>query len=163
MAGDSAGGSLAAVACQQLRHGEVTLRAQVLFYPSTDLSPAGEAFPSRQQNSAVPPLTLALMKAMSDPFVTGFDRTDPKVSPLQATDFGGLPPALIFTGECDVLRDDGRAYRDALQRAGVVVEYIEYPGMVHGFIEMAGVLPVTDTAIQKAAVFLKACFLCKQG
>lgn len=158
VAGDSAGGSLAAVACQQLRAGEVTLRAQVLFYPSTDLSPSGDAFPSREQNGTVPPLTLSLMKAMSEPFVVGFDRRNPKVSPLQATDFTGLPPALIFTGECDVLRDDGRAYRDALQQAGVAVEYIEYPGMVHGFIEMAGVLPVTDAAIERAGEFLTEYF-----
>lgn len=93
------------------------------------------------------------MKAMSEPFVVDFDRRNPKVSLCRRRISQGSP-ALIFTGECDVLRDDGRAYRDALQQAGVAVEYIEYPGMIHGFIEMAGVLPVTDAAIQRAGAFL---------
>lgn len=154
VAGDSAGGSLAAVAAQQLR-GQVPLHAQVLFYPSTDLSPASHDFPSRRENGAVPPLTLELMHALSDPFVAGFDSADPRLSPLRAPDLHDLPPALIFAGECDVLRDDGRFYRDALRAAGVAVEYVELPGMVHGFVEMAGVLPAVVRAIERAGVFLR--------
>jgi len=154
VAGDSAGGSLSAVACQQLRGSEVTLRAQVLFYPSTDLSPASQDFPSRRENGAVPPLTLELMHALADPFVASFDAADPRLSPLRASDLHGLPPALIFAGECDVLRDDSRFYRDALRAAGVPVEYVEVPGMVHGFIEMAGVLPAAAQAIEHAGAFL---------
>lgn len=154
VAGDSAGGSLSAVATQQLR-GEVPLRAQVLFYPATDLSPAAEGFSSRFENGNVPPLTLAAMHALSDPFVRDFDTTDPRLSPLRASDFHGLPPALIFAGECDVLRDDGRHYRDALQKAGVEVDYVEVPGMVHGFIEMAGVLPAAVQAFERAGTFLR--------
>ncbi|WP_369977081.1 alpha/beta hydrolase [Xanthomonas bundabergensis] len=155
VAGDSAGGSLAAVACQQLR-GEVALRAQVLFYPSTDLSPAAREFPSRRENGAVPPLTLALMQAMSDPFVAAFDTRDPRLSPLRAPDLRGLPPALIYAGACDVLRDDGRRYAEALRAAGGAVEYVELPGMVHGFVEMAGVLPAAVQAIEYAGAFLRA-------
>ncbi|MFT4248797.1 MAG: alpha/beta hydrolase, partial [Pseudomonas sp.] len=155
VAGDSAGGSLSAVACQQLRGSEVGLRAQVLFYPSTDLTPAADALPSRRENGAVPPLTTALMKTLSDPFVAGFDPRDPRLSPLHAPDLGGLPPALIFTAACDLLRDDGRAYRDALLAAGVPVEYVELPGMVHGFIEMAGVLPAAVQVLAQAGAFLR--------
>jgi acetyl esterase len=154
VAGDSAGGSLSAVVSQQLRGSEVTLRAQVLFYPSTDLTPAADAFPSRRENGAVPPLTIGLMKALSDPFIADFDTRDPRLSPLHAPDLHGLPPTLIFTGQCDVLRDDGRAYRDALRAAGVLVDYVELPGMVHGFIEMAGVLPAAVQAMRDAGGFL---------
>ncbi|RCW67951.1 alpha/beta hydrolase [Pseudorhodoferax soli] len=155
IAGDSAGGSLAAVVCQQLRGSEVSLRAQVLIYPCTDVSPAGDAFDSRRKNGAVPPLTLEAMRAMVIPFLAnGFDTRDPRVSPRLASDLHGLPPALIVTGECDILLDDGRLYRDALSEAGVPVEYIEYPGMIHGFIEMAGVLPAAQTAMEQAAAFL---------
>jgi len=154
VAGDSAGGSLSAVVCQRLRR-EVPLRAQVLFYPSTDLSPVGEHFPSRSENGAVPPLTLALMKAMSAPFSDSFDTTDTRLSPLLEPDLGNLPPALIITAECDVLRDDGRLYRNALRAAGVPVEYVEVPGMVHGFIEMAGVLPAALDAIERAGAYLR--------
>lgn len=155
VAGDSAGGSLAAVACQQLR-GDVALRAQVLFYPSTDLSPAASEFPSRRENGAVPPLTLAAMQALSNAFVAGFDTHDPRLSPLRASDLCGLPPALIYAGACDVLRDDGRRYADALRAAGGEVEYVELPGMVHGFVEMAGVLPAAVQAIEQAGAFLRA-------
>ncbi|UYC15875.1 alpha/beta hydrolase [Xanthomonas campestris pv. phormiicola] len=156
VAGDSAGGSLAAVACQQLRGGDVALRAQLLFYPSTDLSPAAREFPSRRENGAVPPLTLALMQAMSTPFVAGFDTRDPRLSPLRAADLRGLPPALIYTADCDVLRDDGHRYAEALRAAAVAVEHVELPGMVHGFVEMAGVLPAAVQAIEHAGAFLRA-------
>lgn len=154
VAGDSAGGSLSAVATLQLR-GEIPLRAQVLFYPCTDLSPAADAFASRSENGNVPPLTLAAMHALSDPFVGDFNTRDQRLSPLRADDFHGLPPALIFTGECDVLRDDGRLYRNALTKAGVEVDYVEVPGMVHGFIEMAGVLPAAVQAFERAGSFLR--------
>ncbi|PPU38853.1 alpha/beta hydrolase [Xanthomonas arboricola] len=155
VAGDSAGGSLSAVATQQLR-GKVALRAQVLFYPSTDLSPASAQFPSRRENGAVPPLTLELMHALSDPFVpAGCDTLDPRVSPLRAADLQGLPPALVFAGQCDVLRDDAYLYAAALRQAGVPVEYIEVPGMVHGFLEMAGVLQAAREAFTHAGAFLR--------
>ncbi|MBB5878767.1 alpha/beta hydrolase [Xanthomonas sp. 3498] len=155
VAGDSAGGSLAAVACQQLRGSAVTLRAQVLFYPSTDLSPAAREFPARHENAAMPPLTLATMQAMVAPFVEGFDPSDPRVSPLRAADLRGLPPALIYTAACDVLRDDGRFYAESLRAAEVPVDYVELPGMVHGFVEMAGVLPAAVHALEHAAAFLR--------
>ncbi|MFT8990376.1 MAG: alpha/beta hydrolase fold domain-containing protein [Gluconobacter albidus] len=96
------------------------------------------------------------MHALSDRFVGDFDAMDPRLSPLRASDFHGLPPALIFAGECDILRDDGRLYRDVLEKAGVEVEYVEVPGMVHGFIEMAGVLPAAVYAFERTGVFLRA-------
>ncbi|MFP6561846.1 alpha/beta hydrolase [Paraburkholderia sp. B3] len=153
VAGDSAGGSMAAVACQRLR-GEVLLRAQVMFYPSTDLSPAAQDFPSRFENGSVPPLTLELMQVLSSPFADGFDTCDTRLSPLREPDLHDLPPALIVTAECDVLRDDGRLYCDALRAAGVRVNYIEVPGMVHGFVEMAGVLPAAIEVIEGAGAYL---------
>lgn len=154
VAGDSAGGSLAAAATQQLRD-EVPFRAQLLFYPCGDLSTSGWALPSRFENGNVPPLTLGAMHAMSDPFVSDIDPRDPRVSPLLASDFARLPPALIISGDCDALRDDARLYRDALKSAGVPVEHIELPGMVHGFIEMAGVLRTAVEAVEQAGAFLR--------
>lgn len=158
VAGDSAGGSMAAVACQRLR-GEIRLRAQVMFYPSTDLSKAGQNFPSRYENGAVPPLTWELMEAMSGPFIDGFDTRDTRLSPLLETHLNGLPPALIVTAECDILRDDGRRYYEALREAGVPVDYIEVEGMVHGFVEMAGVLTVAVEIIERAGSHIRRAFL----
>ncbi|TFE42384.1 alpha/beta hydrolase [Paraburkholderia dipogonis] len=156
VAGDSAGGSLSAMACQKLRGEPFTLRAQVLFYPSTDLSPRSWNFSSRRENGSVPPLTLDLMRVLSDPFCVNFNTKDPRLSPLLEHDLSNLPPALIVTAECDLLRDDGRFYRDALGAAGVPVEYFEVPGMIHGFLEMAGVLPVGVQTIDRAGKFLRA-------
>ncbi|GAB2791506.1 alpha/beta hydrolase [Halomonas shantousis] len=155
VAGDSAGGGLSAMACQQLRGSEVALCAQVLFYPSVDLTPDSDDFPSRQRNGDVPPLTTELMHALAEPFVGDHDTTDLRVSPLRATDFSGLPPALIVAAEYDALLDEGRYYRDALQAAGVAVEYVEVPRMVHGFIEMAGAVSAAARTLDQAAGFLR--------
>jgi acetyl esterase len=155
VAGDSAGGGLAAVCALHFRDTDVALRAQVLFYPGTDLSPASLAFDSLRENGAVPPLTLELMTFFSEKFLTTCDPFDPRISPLRAPNHRGLPPTLIFTAECDAIRDQGRHYRDALERAGVEVEYVELPGMIHGFVEMAGVLPASARAFERAAEFLQ--------
>ncbi|MCI0509371.1 acetyl esterase [Chromohalobacter marismortui] len=154
VAGDSAGGGLAAMACQQLRGSEVALCTQVLFYPGVDLTPDSDDFPSRQRNGNVPPLTTDLMHALAEPFIGGYDTTDLRVSPLRATDFSGLPPALIVTAEYDALLDEGRRYRYALEAAGVPVVYEEVPRMVHGFIEMAGVVSAAAHILDLAAAFL---------
>lgn len=154
IAGDSAGGGLCAAVTQNLRH-EISITAQVLFYPATDLSPSSVNLPSRHENGNIPPLTLKVMEVMFAPYIGKFDSYDPRLSPALASDFHGLPPALIIVGDCDVLRDDGRSYRDALRRAGVSVEYTEVPGMVHAFIEMAGVLPASIRAFEDASSFLK--------
>lgn len=154
VAGDSAGGGLSAMACQQLRGSEVALCAQVLFYPGVDLTPDSGDFPSRQRNGNVPPLTTELMHALAEPFIGGYDTTDLRVSPLRATDFSGLPPALIVTAEYDALLDEGRCYRDKLQAAGVAVSYVEVPRMIHGFIEMAGAVSAAVRALDQAADFL---------
>ena len=62
-----------------------------------------------------------------------FDPTDFRYSPILAKDFSGLPPALIITGECDPLRDDGANYAKLLQQAGVPVDYVCFDGMIHAF------------------------------
>jgi acetyl esterase len=72
------------------------------------------------------------------------DAEDWRASPIKAPSLGGVPPAVIITAECDVLHDDGERYAEALRRAGVPVEYKEYPGMIHGFF---GMMPAVDDAM----------------
>lgn len=62
------------------------------------------------------------------------DASDPRVSPLLAADFSGLPPALVLTAGFDPLRDEGRQYAEAMRGAGVTVEYREFGFLVHGFL-----------------------------
>jgi acetyl esterase len=86
------------------------------------------------------------------------DPNDWRVSPLAATDVTGLPRAYIVTAGFDPLKDEGKAYADKLNHAGVAAVYIDYPGMVHGFFNMSGVVPTAREAIADAAKALRKAF-----
>jgi acetyl esterase len=139
VAGDSAGGNLAAVVAQVLRdHGDTRLRHQALIYPATDLTMASPSI-REHPNGAV--LTKRSMDAYRDHYVpAGHDLRDPLLSPL----FGrleGLPPALVQTADVDPLRDDGIRYADAMRAAGVPVRLTNYLKVPHGFAFMPGSAP----------------------
>ena len=154
--GDSAGGNLATVVAMRCRDaGGPALAAQVLIYPVTD---SALSKPARIANSA---------KATSSParrwnglpaitWHPPIKSAIPEVSPLLAPNLSGLPPALVITAEFDPLRDEGEAYAKRLQQAGVPVTISRYPGMIHGFVSMRGVLAGGRQAIQEAAQFTAA-------
>jgi acetyl esterase len=77
------------------------------------------------------------------------DVRDPRVSPIYASDFTGLPPALIIAAEYDTLRDEAQAYAAKLAAAGVLTRYICVPGMVHGFLQMPGLVPEAQSAFEE--------------
>jgi len=155
VAGDSAGGGLAAMAALHLREGPLRLKAQVLIYPGVDNTPSAWDHPSRRENANVPPLTRPLMDYFSGMYLKDADTRDPRISPLFAPSHAHLPPALIFGAECDALRDDARLYAQALICAGNAVEFHELPGMIHGFIEMLGVLPSVRWTLERTNAFLR--------
>ncbi|MFL6079601.1 MAG: alpha/beta hydrolase [Ornithinibacter sp.] len=139
VAGDSAGGNLAAVVAQVLRdHGDTRLRHQVLIYPATDLT---QSSPSVRQHANAAILTKRSMDAYRDHYLpAGHDLRDPLVSPL----FGrldGLPPALVQTADLDPVRDDGIRYAEALRDAGVPARLTNYLKVPHGFASMPGAAP----------------------
>ena len=68
------------------------------------------------------------------------DAANPYAAPMQAKDLAGLPPALVITAEFDPLRDEGKAYADRLQAAGVTTTYSRYDGMIHGFFGLPAVV-----------------------
>jgi acetyl esterase len=134
VAGDSAGGNLAAVVAQTFRDaGGPPLAAQFLIYPATDV--AGE-YPSRTENGTGYFLETATMEWFFDQYAGTETDIDARLSPLHAENLAGLPPAVVVTAEYDPLRDEGEAYARALADAGVRVEHRRFDGMIHGFFEM---------------------------
>jgi acetyl esterase len=133
--GDSAGGNLAAVAALVARdRGGPDIDRQVLIYPAT--SPSDD-WPSTEEHADGQFLSRSEMEWFGDQFFESeLDARNPYAFPLQACDHGGLPPATVVTAEFDPLRDEGRAYAEALADAGVDVTHRNYEGMVHGFVGM---------------------------
>jgi acetyl esterase len=151
--GDSAGGNLATVVAMRCRdRGGPTLAAQVLIYPVTDVS-SFETGSHRELGEGYF-LTRAGMEWFTGHYLASADQTrHPEASPLLARNLSGLPPALVITAEFDPLRDEGEAYAKRLQQAGVAVTVTRYPGMIHGFVSMQGVLSGGRQAVQDAAKF----------
>lgn len=141
VAGDSAGGNLAAVVALMARdRGGPQIAYQLLIYPVT--APArGSEFASYRDNADGYLLTRGGMEWFWDHYLRSpDDANNPYASPLKASDLSGLPPALVITAEFDPLRDEGAAYADRLREAGVPVKASRYDGVIHGFFWMGGVV-----------------------
>jgi len=137
VAGDSAGGNLAAVVAQVTRdRGTPRPCAQLLLYPGTDSS---HDRASKRLFAEGYFLTRDQMDWYWDTYSAGGSRTDPRLSPLCADDLAGLAPAVVATAAFDPLRDEGEAYAAALREAGVAVVLRRAPGLVHGFFSMTGI------------------------
>jgi acetyl esterase len=152
VAGDSAGGNLAAVVAQMARdRGGPALAFQLLVYPVIDVSAARNDYPSKHDNAVGYFLTTNQMEWYRDQYLGDPAHGDePYVSPIRAQSLAGLPPACIITAEMDPLRDEGEAYAAALEAAGVPVTMYRAPGMFHGFFNMDAVLDGSKDA-QRAA------------
>jgi acetyl esterase len=151
VAGDSAGGNLAAVVAQRARaaDGEPRIALQVLLYPVTDcdLDTLSYRDPDNQLM-----LTKESMAWFWDHYVpVKAARLHPDASPLRAGLFYGLPPAVIVTAEHDVLRDEGELYATQLMKVGVPVVSQRFAGQMHGFLGMHGVLPGAEAGLEFVA------------
>jgi acetyl esterase len=154
VAGDSSGGNLAAAVARRARDaGGPEIAAQLLIYPVTNY-----AFdtPSYAEFAEGYSLTRASMETcwgyyLSDPA----EGADPDASPLRAADFTGLPPAVILTCEYDPLRDDGEQYAAKLQAAGVPVHHVRLPGLIHGALQMTGIVEASKRIYEEAGLGLR--------
>jgi acetyl esterase len=148
VAGDSAGGNLAAAVAIAAREGGPRLHAQLLVYPVTDVlghfrdEDLNRNYPSRAANAEGYFLSLAVMQWFSDHYLgAGGPGGDPRVSPLRAASLAGLPPTVLCTAQFDPLRDEGEAYARALRQAGVRVLEHHGAGLIHGYFGMGGAVP----------------------
>jgi acetyl esterase len=144
VAGDSAGGNLAAAVAVACRDQGLPLAAQLLVYPACDLA---REYPSYEENAEGFFLTRADTREAIAAYTAGTDdRTDPRISPLYTPDLSGLAPAVVAVAEHDPIRDDGVAYAEALEKAGTPVVLRRSDGLIHGFIGFTAASPAADTA-----------------
>lgn len=147
VAGDSAGGTLAAVVSLLRVKGPARPGVQLLWYPAVDRT---RPYPSLAAFADGFLLTAAAIARYTDWYARGLDLTDPRLSPIHAPDLSGLPPAVVATAAFDPLRDEGEAYAAALAAAGTPVRRFRFP-LIHGFANLAGCSPACRRAAVESA------------
>ena len=152
--GDSAGGNLSAVVARDFRDHPNKPVFQVLVYPATDMT---RSFASHRHFAK----GFFLTKSSIDWFLACYlhgeeDQRHPRASPLLAGNHGGLAPALVLTAGFDPLRDEGKAYAEAMAAAGVPVQHICVEGQVHGFFSMSGAVESARVAFDEIVASLRA-------
>ena len=132
----------------------VAIRSQVLLQPVIDFTLSFPSIAMPATECLVPREDLAwYYRTYLD---ERCDPRDERVSPINTPDFSGVPPALIIAAEFDTLRDEAEAYAARLKRAGIATRYICAEGMVHGFLQMGGIVPqATKLAFEEIAEALK--------
>jgi acetyl esterase len=155
VAGDSAGGNLAAVMARRARDGNgPKIALQVLIYPVTDVDFDRPSYLD-PENQLI--LTRDAMVWFWDHYAPdAARRLEPDASPLRAESLAGLPPAVILTAEHDVLRDEGEAYAERLRDAGVAVDVKRHAGQTHGFFTFL-LLPGSERGFQQVVKAVRAC------
>jgi acetyl esterase len=154
VAGDSAGGNLAAVVALGARdRGGPAIAFQLLVYPVLDA--AGDTASWREYADGYH-LTADGMRWYWDHYLGGAGGAAPDASPLRAAFVGGLPPALVIGAEYDILRDEGEAYAARLAEAGVDASASRHAGVVHGFVRWRAVTGAAEDALQEAAAALRS-------
>ncbi|WP_306322213.1 MULTISPECIES: alpha/beta hydrolase [unclassified Streptomyces] len=153
VAGDSAGGNLAAVTALRARErGGPDLAAQHLYYPMLDPDRSSASYEENAHGNFV---TADHMRWYWQQYLPRpeQDARDPRATPFAAAELGGLPPAFVVTAGLDPLRDEGRRYAELLAAAGVTAEYHCYDEAFHGFLTMVGDAALPEAKAARAAAF----------
>ncbi len=134
LAGDSAGGNLAAAVAHRARRDMPgRIAGQMLIYPGLGGDDTRGSYITHAQAPQLTVADLGFYKAIRAGSKDAPDG-DPRFAPLHDADFTGLPPSVVITAQCDPLSSDGQAYRDALRAAGGQAAWLEEPGLVHGYL-----------------------------
>ncbi len=154
VAGDSAGGNLAAVTALRARdEGGPKIAAQLLIYPVTDYHTPGT--PSYEENADGYGLGRAGMEWFWNHYLNDpSDAAHPHASPLRANNLAGLPPAYVVTAQYDPLRDEGELYGRALIAAGVRTRIKRWDGVNHGFFFFVGIVDKSGAAMDEACAWV---------
>ena len=154
VAGDSAGGNLAAAVSMMARDKKGPfIAAQVLIYPVTNIASMATQSYARFANGFF--LTKSYMAQFRSMYLADVkDRDNVYASPLLSENLSGLAPAIVLTAEFDPLRDEGERYAEKLKQAGVPVSRIRFKGMIHGFVSMDRLFNDAGLAVDRIAVFL---------
>jgi len=157
IAGDSAGGNLAAVCALLARDaGAPALALQALIYPVTDTDLTTTSY---VENGKGYFLEASTMRWFVDCYTrNGADATDWRIAPLRAPDLAGVAPALVITAEYDPLRDEGEAYARRLAAAGVPTELRRFDGMIHAFAALPAALDDGRAALDIVGTALRRAF-----
>jgi acetyl esterase len=146
VAGDSAGGGLAAAVAYELRN-ESRVRAQLLLYPVLDVAGRGRSYSECAEGYL---LEAADMESFIDAYVPDrAQRRDRRCSPLLVESFVGLPPLAMLTCGLDPLRDEGRSYAANCAKAGVNVHFVEAPGHIHGIAMLRRAIPSSPEILDR--------------
>jgi acetyl esterase len=158
VAGDSAGGNLAAAVALRLRdEGGPTLALQVLIYPVTNCAFDTASYHRYASGYG---LTRDMMRYFWKSYLSRpADADHPAASPLQAAELAGLPPALVLTAQYDVLRDEGEAYAARLAQAAVPVRCTRYLEMNHGFVQLGALCEPALQGLMEIAESVRTAFV----
>lgn len=153
IAGDSAGGGLAAGAALLLRdRSGPPLQGQILIYPALAPSPGGCS--GNPNEGSAEGLTRAEMDFFWRLYLPNPSAPDCYAAPLLAPNVSGLPPTLIVTAEHDILRAEGLSYTERLRSSGVTVTHVDSKGMVHGFFGQFGAVPAGRRILEDLSAFI---------
>jgi len=155
VAGDSAGGNLAAAVAARARDEGVALAHQLLVYPVLDSALDTASYAAFASGFGLDADVMAWFIGL---YAGAADRADPRLAPLRMPDLTGLAEATIITAECDVLRDEGEAYAARLTAAGVDVALRRFDGVVHSFFVFPEIFDAARTAREWAAARLRDAF-----
>lgn len=153
VAGDSAGGNLAACMAHRCKREGIALKAQVLVYPWIDGALNNASITTNGTGYMLEKKTVFWFRQQYTPREE--DRCHPHVSPCYESDFSGLAPAFILTAQFDPLLDDGFNYFKQLEGGGNKVLYKEYEGLIHSFFNLPRIDPLAMKAYSDIAEFLK--------